>query len=50
MAKKYTKQLCVMVSPETYERLVDVADKLQITPSSVARQAIYRHVDTEIEV
>ena len=49
MAKKYTKQLCVMISPETYDRLVDVANKLQVTPSAVARQAIYNHVDHELE-
>ena len=50
MAKKFTKQLCVMVSPETYDLLVEVANNQQVTPSAVARQAIYRHVDTEIEV
>ena len=50
MAKKFTKSLTVRIAPETYDRLVDVANKLQITPSSVARQAIYYHVDHELEI
>ena len=49
MAKKYTRALTIKLAPTTYDRLVDVANKLQITPSAVARQAIYTHIDHELE-
>ena len=45
--KRYTKNVGILVSNETFEKLVDVTDREEITISKFIRQLIVDRLNTE---
>ena len=43
--KRYTKNIGILVSNETFEQLIDVTDEQEITISKFIRQLIEKHLN-----
>ena len=45
--KRYTKNIGILVSNETFEQLIDVTDEQEITISKFIRQLIEEHLNEQ---